>query len=235
MELTDAQMEVLIELLELLTEAKKASGGMPEAPANVDTSSEHKALRYPAIFFDEIRPLFAGGKLTHKQVAGIEKKLEVFVSTGNTVSHAAYKLATSFHETAQRMQPVREGLNASDNWRKKNLRYYPWYGRGDVQLTWETNYRKVDEEFGLGGALILNPDKALETELSAKVLDRGLEKGWFGPKPLSAYLPKPIGTKEQFEQARRTVNIMDKASLIAGYAEKFQSALLKGGYKGKVV
>ena len=83
--------------------------------------------------------------------------------------------------------------------------------------------------------MILNPDKALETELSAKVLDRGLEKGWFGPKPLNNYLPRPVASHEEFRQARRTVNIMDKAELIASYADKFQSALLKGGYKGKVV
>ena len=48
-----------------------------------------------------------------------------------------YLLATAFWQTARTMQPVDEAFWLSEAWRKKNLRYWPWYGRGHCQLTWE--------------------------------------------------------------------------------------------------
>ena len=49
----------------------------------------------------------------------------------------AYGLATAWWETNKTMQPVREAYWLSEAWRKPNLRYYPHYGRGYVQLTWK--------------------------------------------------------------------------------------------------
>lgn len=57
-------------------------------------------------------------------------------------SQIAYVLATVEWETAKTFKPVREAFWLSEAWRKKNLRYYPFYGRGYVQLTWEKNYKK---------------------------------------------------------------------------------------------
>lgn len=59
---------------------------------------------------------------------------------------AAYVIATSYWETNKTMVPVKEAYWLSENWRKDNLRYYPWYGRGYVQLTWEDNYKKASKE-----------------------------------------------------------------------------------------
>jgi putative chitinase len=194
---------------------------------------EHGEVRL-GTFFDQVRPMF-GGKLSVKQVGGMEAKIEAFIDADLPLSHAAYALATSYHETAKRMQPVREGLSASDAWRKRNLRYYPWYGRGDVQLTWKENYAKADKELGLGGALIDNLDLALDPDISAAIMVRGMEEGWFsgdriGRHTLIRHLPDEEGTMHQFSQARRIINLMDKAALIAGYAIKFQAALKKAGY-----
>ena len=190
-----------------------------------------------AVFFSEVRRSLFGGKLTKSQVAGMEAKLSAMKARVFPVSWTAYVLATSYHETAKRMVPVREGLTLSDAWRKKNLRYYPWYGRGDVQLTWKSNYEKADRELDLKGELVKNPDLALDNGISAQVIVRGMEQGWFsgdskGPHDLSRHLPDKRGTKAQFKQARRIVNLMDKADLIAGHAEKFQDALIKAGYEG---
>jgi putative chitinase len=187
-----------------------------------------------SVFFDGVRkPLF--GKLTPTQVRGIEAKLKAFRGQGWPVSWAAYALATSYHETAKKMVPVKEGLSASEAWRKKNLRYYPWYGRGDVQLTWEANYKRADKELGLGGKLVNNLDLALDPDISAKIMIHGMSEGWFsgdarGRHTLERHLPNDVGTKAQFTQARRIINLMDKADLIAGYAIKFQDALKKAGY-----
>ncbi len=186
-------------------------------------------------FYDHIRkPLF--NRLTAPQVAGHEQIIKRMKQDKVPLSWAAYILATSYHETAKRMQPVREGLSASDAWRKKNLRYYPWYGRGHVQLTWESNYRHADKVLNLGGALVENADLALDPEVSAEILVRGMLDGWFsgdgkGRHTLSRHLPnKNEATRAQFKQARRIVNLMDKADLIAGHALVYQEALKKAGY-----
>ena len=190
-------------------------------------------------FFDYVRQRLFNGKLTAAQVSGMEAKLAIFQKYGLRLSHAAYALATSYHETARRMQPVREGLNASDAWRKKNLRYYPWYGRGDVQLTWEDNYRRADKELSLDGALVSNLDLALDPAISAEIMVKGMAEGWFSkdrlktPHTLSRHLPNDVGTLAQFRQARRIINLMDKADLIAGYAIQFQEALKEVNYGKK--
>ncbi|NTV99551.1 MAG: carboxypeptidase, partial [Chlorobiaceae bacterium] len=49
----------------------------------------------------------------------------------------AYVLATTQWETSQTFKPVREAFWESEEWRKKHFRYYPYYGRGYVQLTWK--------------------------------------------------------------------------------------------------
>lgn len=187
-------------------------------------------------FFTEVRKPLFNGRLTTKQVTGMEAKLKAFKEADLPLSWAAYAMATSYHETARRMQPVKEGLSASEAWRKRNLRYYPWYGRGDVQLTWEANYKRADRELDLGGRLTSNLDLALDPDISAAIMTRGMVEGWFsgdkkGRHTLARHLPKEgEASKAQFKQARRIINIMDKADMIAGYAVKFQEALKKMEY-----
>jgi hypothetical protein len=145
----------------------------------------------------------------------------------------AYCLATDYHETARTMQGVREGLNASDAWRRKHLRYYPWYGRGKVQLTWERNYKLATEKLqalGYDVDLIKNPDQALDLEVSAVVLVIGMIEGWFTGKKLRDYIPAQA-TREHYRNARRIINGTDKADLIAGYAVEFEKALRLGDWR----
>lgn len=207
--------DLLLELTEILNEIKRVK---------VVNTFNGKT------FFDHVRKSLFANKLTGNQVKGMEAKVKEFQAASFPLSHAAYALATSYHETAQRMLPVREGLSVSDAWRKKNLRYFPYYGRGDVQLTWKENYAKADRELGLKGALIDNLDLALDPDISAKIMVRGMKEGWFTGKKLSDYLPNEVGTLAEFKSARRIINLMDKAALIAGYAIKFQTALKEAGY-----
>jgi hypothetical protein len=51
----------------------------------------------------------------------------------------AYVLATTEWETDHTFKPVREAFWKDEAWRQVNLRYYPYYGRGYMQLTWEDN------------------------------------------------------------------------------------------------
>lgn len=214
-------LEILAELQEILLQLKN------ETPEKGTFDSEEIDWKK---FFDEVRGNLFRGSLTQGQVDGMSSKVKAFIEAGFPLSWAAYALATSYHETAQRMLPVREGLSATEGWRRRNLRYYPYYGRGDVQLTWLANYQKVDKNLNLGGALLENLDLALDKDLSAKIMINGMKDGWFTGKKMIDYLPDALATREQFRQARRIINLMDKASVIADYAIKFQHALKEAGY-----
>lgn len=140
-------------------------------------------------------------------------------------NQAAYVLATAYHETAHTMKPVVEAYWLSEAWRKKNLRYYPWHGRGFVQITWETNYKKAGEELNLD--LTTNPDVVLDPDISADIAVLGMKYGWFTKKKLSDYITLQ---NSDFRNARKIINAMDKADLIAGYAKDYDNQLKKLGY-----
>lgn len=103
---------------------------------------------------------------------------------------AAAMIATVAIETAHTFLPVREAFWNSEEWRKENLRYYPFYGRGFIQLTWESNYAaygpKIAELWGAAGhepdfQLVQYPDRAMDPDISAAVAalyfrDHGGEK-----------------------------------------------------------
>lgn len=77
-------------------------------------------------------------------------------------------IGTTAIETASTFAPVREAFWLSEGWRSQHLRYYPWYGRGFIQLTWEYNYRTYGAATGYD--LLSVPDTALEPDPAAAVM-----------------------------------------------------------------
>lgn len=182
-----------------------------------------------ANFFATVRAPTRCGPLKTSQVDGFNAVLEA--AEGSPLSHTAYMLATAWHETARTMQPVREAYWLSEQWRKKNLRYWPWYGRGYVQLTWEANYERADKELDLGGALLDDADLAMRPDIAAKIMRRGMDEGWFTGVSLGAILPmQGVATRKQYMDARTIINGRDKADLIEDYAQWFERALRDGGW-----
>lgn len=137
----------------------------------------------------------------------------------------AYVLATAYHETNATMKPVKEAYWLSEAWRKANLRYYPWYGRGFVQITWEDNYKRAGDK--LGKDLTTNPDVVMDPDIAADIAIKGMIEGWFTKKKLSDYITLK---KSDFVGARKIINGTDKADLIAGYAKTYDSQLKQLGY-----
>ena len=139
----------------------------------------------------------------------------------------AYILATAFWETARTMKPVKEAywLSNAEAWRKKNLRYWPWYGRGFVQLTWQANYERAGKE--LGEDLTTDPDRALDPIISAKVIVLGMLEGWFTKAKLSDYITL---SKSNYVGARRIINGTDRAAEIAKLATEYERDLKQVGY-----
>lgn len=182
-------------------------------------------------FYNSIRGKYA---LTNDNVAGFEYLIDYARANRIEAKDLGYILATAWWETARTMQPVKEAYWLSEDWRKNNLRYYPWYGRGYVQLTWEDNYKRAQRELGLGTSLTSNPDNAMKPEVAVRVLFIGMAQGWFTGKKLRDYitLNKTTDdvTKREYTNARRIVNGTDKAAEIATVGVDFYKALLEASY-----
>ena len=195
-------------------------------------------------FYESLRKpgnVVSGSSLRQSQVDGMERLLTAV--TDRPISHAAYLLATAYHETGGTMQPVREAFGKTDRdtvnrldraWAAGKLGQVKapywrfddsgraWFGRGYVQLTHRDNYRKAAAITGVD--LLGDPSKAMQPEVAAKILVEGCEAGLFTGKRLSDYLPG------DYVGARRVVNGQDKAQLIAGYARDFERALQAAGF-----
>jgi len=132
----------------------------------------------------------------------------------------AYVLATTKWETAQTFKPVREAFWLSEQWRKDNLHYYPYYGRGFVQLTWRTNYEKYS--IILSVDLVNNPDLAMENEIALFILVHGFKTGTFTGRKITDYIND---SETDFINARRCINGTDRAHEIAALANDFLEEL----------
>ena len=180
-------------------------------------------------FFDSIRPHVG---LTTQNVAGMEKVLDYGIERGTQVNKFAYILATAWWETAQTMWPVREAYWLSEGWRRRNLRSYPWYGRGLIQTTWKDNYARMGREIGVD--LTEDPNLLLQWEYALPALFVGMEKGLYTGKDLDDYIDdkdeKHSEDYREYVNARRIVNGTDKAATIARLSLDFEKALKAGGY-----
>lgn len=180
-------------------------------------------------FYDSIR-----GKvnLTTQNVIGFDKVLDYAILRKTPLNKLSYILSTSFWESAQTMHPVKEAYWLSEKWRKDNLRYYPWYGRGLIQTTWETNYKKMSEFVGTD--LTKNPDLLLEFKYALPALFIGMEKGIYTGKDLDDYIDNIDESDEldfiEYKNARRIVNGTDKAETIAKLSLVFEKGLKDAMY-----
>jgi len=169
------------------------------------------------------RSLFPGGYST-LQVTSIELLIEEFFRQGLIMKEQlAYLLATAYHEChnpaypKKRLTPMKEF--GGERYLKSKA-YYPYYGRGFVQLTWKSNYDKAGKRLGID--LLKNPELALDPVFAANIMVYGMKYGSFTGKKLSDYIN---AQKVDFLQARRIINGMDKSRLIADYALLFQDCL----------
>lgn len=158
-------------------------------------------------FFSTVRPMF-GGRLAQGQVDGMNAILDDWESRmpDGDARWLAYALATALHETARTMLPVREAFWLSEDWRRRNLSYYPYYGRGYVQLTHRGNYLKAGNF--VGADLVRNMDEALRPDYAATIMFVGMTQGWFrrdehGPHTLERYFNN---TTDDPIRARRIIN-----------------------------
>ena len=219
-------------------------------------------------FYDALRKrnsgLF-GTRMSQKQVDGMNAVLNEALRRGIILNRLAYALATIYHETGAKMQPVAENLNYSVSgllktfgrhriseadarrygrsgsrkadqvaiantiyggaWGAKNLGNtqpgdgWRFRAMGLVGRTGRANFAKV--------GMAHDPEAMLNLATSVRVDLEAMETGTFTGKKLSDF----ISIKAfDFVGARKVINGTDKATLIAGYAVAFRTALVAAGY-----
>jgi predicted chitinase len=195
------------------------------------------------IFFDAARASVFGGRLDQGQVAGMQAILDAWEARPavGDARWLAYMLATTFHETAATMQPVRETLATTDAaaaarlesaWARGRLGsvktpYWRadadgkcWFGRGLVQLTHKANYLRMSRETGVD--LVADPGRAMEPAVAVAILFAGMEKGLFTGKRLADYFS---AGRSDWVNARRIINGLDRAADVAAVGRSFLKAI----------
>lgn len=176
-------------------------------------------------FFEDYRNnLDPNKKLDQKEVNALTVFLDFVDASWKmfTVPQWAYVFATVFHETNATFLPVKEAYWLSEEWRKKNLRYFPYYGRGYVQITWKDNYAKFSKD--IGENFVKNPDLVMVPKYAFKILIDGFKNGTFTGKKISDYISNE---SKDYKGARRCINGTDKNGLIESYATTFERILTK--------
>lgn len=194
-------------------------------------------------FYDRVRMALFNGRIQPPQAQGMEAILDHWEATspGNDDRWLAYMLATAFHETARTMQPVRETLAATDvkaiailnrafargqlpwvsnpYWRP-DTQGKSWLGRGLVQLTHKTNYAKMSPL--VGEDLVADPAKAMQMDVAIRIMFIGMEKGSFTGARLDQFFNPG---REDWVNARKIINRLDRALQIADYGRAFYGAI----------
>lgn len=177
-----------------------------------------------SFFMDHVRRELFDGRLRQSQVDGLDAILSRWEKTDAKQDDRwlAYMLATTHHETDRTMRPIRE------YGRGRNRKYgapdpetgHVYYGRGFVQLTWKHNYDAMSDI--VGEDLVSNPDLALELGIATQILFEGMKRGTFTTKRLADYFGPAV---EDWRNARRIINGVDKAELIATYGRRYYGGI----------
>ncbi len=177
-------------------------------------------------FFDAVRESPFNGALTQSAVDGLNAIAAAWKLYGDGDKRKlAYILATAFHE-CDRFRTMEEYASGAAYEDRKDLGNTArgdgvrFKGRGFVQLTGRANYQKWAAR--LGENLIQRPELVCDRNIAARILVEGMLIGSFTGRYLRQFVNDQTC---DFVEARRVVNGIDRAVMIAGYARPFLAAL----------
>jgi putative chitinase len=175
-------------------------------------------------FFDHVRCHLFDGKLRQSHVDGFNAILAEWERkyAKKDDRWLAYMLATTHHETDRTMQPIEEyGKGKGRTYGvADSVTGHTYYGRGFVQLTWKSNYQSMGKKLKVD--LVNRPELALGLKVATRILFQGMMEGTFTGVRLSTYFNP---NKDDWMNARRIINGLDKANLIAGYGKSYYAAI----------
>lgn len=161
------------------------------------------------------------------KIANLNKYKEIIGS--KYIEKCAYIVATAYHESNRtfglykELRQVKIDTPQRKKVRELQDRYWltGYYGRGPFQLTWKENYKKAQNLTGL--PLLADPDILLKNlDANYEIGINFLCKGMFTGVSLSNFInQKGI----DYYNSRKTINLLDKARLIANYAVKFEALI----------
>lgn len=185
-------------------------------------------------FFDNVRETLFAGHMNQQQVDGMNFKIDVWEDHPYTTDlrWLSYCFATSHHETDKKMWPIEEYSKGAgmDYGVPDPVTGQVYYGRGDVQLTWSSNYKLATTELNIQSEsdkdLYWHPENALDPAVSADVMYLGMTEGWFTGKKLNDFFN---ATANDAVNARSIINadVSKNGQLVAGYHAKFFTAFMR--------
>jgi hypothetical protein len=196
-----------------------------------------------AFFFDHVRLTLFDGSLKSSQVVGLNAILDKWEADSPHADDRwlAYMLGTAHHETGRTMQPVRETFASSDAQAISRLNsafgagrltwvrspyWLPdsegksWLGRGLVQITFKANYEKLGRL--IGENLTADPTRAMNLDVALKIMFVGMREGAFTGKKLADFFSS---SREDWRNARKIINGVERADLVASYAKKYYASI----------
>lgn len=193
---------------------------------SLDHQAKKMYLGHPSaedMKFNELKAAF--GAITLEQAEVLRKLL---AGGGHLPKdQLSYVLATAWHESrlGLYMTELASGTayeGRSDLGNNKPGDGVRYKGRGYVQITGRYNYQKFGRELKI--SLEQQPLLALDHTTAAAIMFLGMEKGLFTGVKLKDYFS--VG-KQDWVNARRIVNGLDKANEIAEVAKKVYNVLDK--------
>ncbi|TGV61040.1 hypothetical protein EN784_01180 [bacterium M00.F.Ca.ET.141.01.1.1] len=194
-------------------------------------------------FFDHAQLGLFDGKMSTSQRSGITVILDKWENEMPKEDDRwlAYMFATAHHETGRTMQPVRETFASTDAqaikildkafaagklpwvsapyWRP-DAQGISWLGRGLVQLTHKANYVKMAALTDPN--LATDPSLAMNMTTAADIMFKGMVRGSFTGAKLGDFFS---GAKEKWREARRIINGLEKADLVASYGKQYYACI----------
>lgn len=155
-----------------------------------------------------------------------ERILEVFGAkhSAKVTKAEAQKLAGNPQALAERVYGLGNPTKAAELGNTQKGDGYKYRGGGYEQRTGRKNFRRVGLES--------NPDKIVDPAEAALAVIKDMVEGNYTGVKLSDYITLQ---KSDFTNARRVINSLDSAALIAGYARDYDDALRAEGYgKGSI-
>jgi predicted chitinase len=194
-------------------------------------------------FFDNVRLSLFDGALKAPQVEGLTAILDKWEAESPRADDRwlAYMLGTAHHETGRTMQPVRETFATSDaqaisrlnaafragrlSWVRSaywnpDAQGKSWLGRGFVQITHKANYQKLGSMIGVD--LTADQTRAMALDTALKIMFVGMKQGAFTGKKLGDFFSPG---KEDWRNARRIINGIERADLVASYAKRYYASI----------